>query len=130
MVPDDGDLVATILTAAHEHFVAERYEAAEAFLGLVRQTDRSTDPAETWARFGHLQFAFEDYEAAGRSFGNAAAYHPEDATLQANLALICLRLGDQDNFQGYLRRALLLEPENALALGLLEEFGTESPGSF
>ncbi len=122
-VPGPTGLVSTLLTAAQEHFVDRSYAAANAFLKLIPQPD--THPAATWQQLGHLHFSLAEYEAAGRAYGYAAAYAPRDASLQVRLAHTCLHLDDLASFEGYLRRALALDPESAHALQLLADLNRD-----
>jgi tetratricopeptide (TPR) repeat protein len=123
VVPGPAGLLTALVNAAQEHFAASRFAAANAFLKLIRQPD--TQPAATWQQLGHLHFALADYEAAGRAYGYAAAYHPRDASLQVRLAHTCLRLDDIPSFEGHFRRALALEPESAPALQLLADLNRD-----
>jgi tetratricopeptide (TPR) repeat protein len=118
-VPGPAGLVTTVLAVAQAHFAEGRHALADAFLQLIRQPD--APPAATWQELGNLQFTLGEYEAAGRAYGYAAAYHPKDAGLQVRLARTCLRLDDRPNFEGYLQRALALDPDNSPALQLLAE---------
>jgi cytochrome c-type biogenesis protein CcmH len=112
-------MIADILSEAQGHFRADRLSAAEAFLRLMPRP--ATPPGDTWRELGRLHFALAQYHEAGRAFGYAAAHRPDDADLQVDLALTCLKMGDIDNFEGYLTRALKLEPGNGRALKLLAD---------
>jgi tetratricopeptide repeat protein 21B len=122
-VPGPAGLVSTLLAAAQAHFGARDYETANAFLKLIPQPD--TKPAETWEQLGQLHFALGEFEPAGQAYGYAAAYAPRDATLQVRLAHTCLHLDDLESFEGYLRRALALDPESAPALQLLADLNRD-----
>jgi tetratricopeptide (TPR) repeat protein len=122
-VPGPAGLVSTILSAAKDHFAEASYAAADAFLKLVPQP--GSQPAATWQQLGHLHFSLAEYESAGRAYGYAAAYEPADAGLQVRLAQTCLQLDDLPSFEGYLSRALTLEPENAAALQLLADLNRD-----
>ncbi len=122
-VPGPAGLVSTILTAAQEHFAEASYAVANAFLKLVPQPE--AHPATTWQQLGHLHFSLAEYEAAGRAYGYAAAYFPRDAAIQVRLAHTCLHLDDLASFEGYLRRALVLDPESAPALQLLADLNRD-----
>lgn len=123
VVPGPAGLRSIVLDAAQEHFAAASYAAADAFLKLIRQP--ATHPAATWQQLGHLHFSLAEYEAAGRAYGYAAAYDPRDASLQVRLAHTCLRLDDVASFEGYMRRALALNPESAPALQLLADLNRD-----
>jgi Flp pilus assembly protein TadD len=84
-----------------------------------------TDPATTWCEAAHLHFALADYESAGWAYGFAAAHRPDDAAIQIRLALTCHQLGDRASAQGYLDRALSLDPLNPQARKLLDELALE-----
>lgn len=75
---------------------------------------------------GHLHFSLGEYVAAGRAYGFAAAYDPQDVSLQVRLAHTCLRLDDIPSFEGYLGRALALDPESAPALQLLADLNRDN----
>ena len=122
-VPGPAEMVSILLAAAQEHFANSRYAAADAFLKLIRQTE--PPPAARWLQLGHLHFSLAEYEAAGRAYGYAAAYDPRDAGLQVRLAQTCLRLDDIPSFEGYLRRALALDPESPPALQLLADLNRD-----
>jgi tetratricopeptide (TPR) repeat protein len=122
-VPGPAGLVSTILSAAQEHFAEASYAVANAFLKLVPQPE--AHPAATWQQLGHLHFSLAEYEAAGRAYGYAAAYFPRDAAIQVRLAHTCLHLDDLASFEGYLRRALVLDPESAPALQLLADLNRD-----
>ena len=111
------------MDASREHFTASHYAAADAFLKLVRLHD--THPAATWQQLGQLYFSLAEYEAAGRAYGYAAAYDAGDASLQVRLAHTCLLLGDIPSFEGYMRRALALDPESPPALQLLADLNRD-----
>lgn len=123
-VPGPGGLLATLVDLSQRHFATGHYAAASAFVKLIRQPD--PDPALTWERLGHLHFGLAEYEAAGRAYGYAAAYDPKDATLQVRLAHTCLRQDDIPSFEGYLSRALKLDPDNASALQLLADVNRDN----
>lgn len=122
-VPNDAGLVAALLNAAQEHFAAASYAAADAFLKLIPQP--VIHPAATWQQMGHLHFSLAEYEAAGRAYGYAAAYDPRDASLQVRLAHTCLLLEDIASFEGYLQRALTLDPAGAPAHQLLADLNRD-----
>ena len=123
-VPGPTGLLANLVTAAQAHFAATHYATAIAFLELVQFPD--PQPARTWQRLGHLHFSLAEYDAAGRAYGYAAAYDPRDASLQVRLAHTCLRLDDVPSFEGYLERALALDPESAPALQLLADLNRDT----
>ena len=123
-VPGPTGLLTQIVEAAQAHFAAARYAVAIAFVKLIRQPD--PDPASTWERLGHLHFGLGEYEEAGRAYGYAAAYDPQDAGLQVRLAHTCLRQDDIPSFEGYLGRALKLDPESAPALQLLADINRDN----
>jgi predicted Zn-dependent protease len=123
VVPGPAGLVSMVLEAAQANFAAGRYAVADAFLRLIRQP--AADPAVTWRELGHLYFAMAEYEAAGRAYGYAAAYDPRDASLQVRLAHTCLLLDDIASFEGYLQRALTLDPESVPALQLLGDLSRD-----
>lgn len=112
-------LIADLLSAAQGHYRASRFVAAEAFLRLIPQP--ATPLAETWRGLGRLHYSLAQYDEAGRAFGFAAAHRPDDADLQVDLALTCLQLDDVDSFEGYLSRALRLEPDSRRGLQLLAD---------
>lgn len=122
-VPGPVGLLSDLVTAAQAQFAATRYAAAIAFLKLIQLPD--THPARTWQQLGHLHFSLAEYDAAGRAYGYAAAYDPRDASLQVRLAHTCLRLDDIPSFEGYLGRALQLDPESAPALQLLADLNRD-----
>jgi len=122
-VPDAAGLVATILQEAETRFLRGNGVAAESFLDLIRQPTKS--PADTWLALSRLHFGEGDFAAAGRTCGYAAAYRPKDAALQAQLALICLRLGEIHSFEIHLARALRLDAENPAALQLLADLNRD-----
>lgn len=113
------DLVAELTRAARHEFTAGRPESASQCLRLINRVGAS--PARGWRHLGDWYFRHGDFESAGRALGRAAAHRPADATLQASLARVCLRLQDVPSFEGYLARALALDPRNLLALELLAE---------
>ncbi len=115
-VPGTAGLVDAILTSAHSHFAESRYETSDTLLKLIPIA--VVQPAATWEQLGHLHFSLGEYVAAGRAYGFAAAYAPRDISLQMRLAHICLLLDDIENFKGYLKRALSMEPESTLPLQL------------
>lgn len=119
MVPEPSELIADLLAAAQDHFQASRYEAAEAFLRLMPRP--TTAAVETWRELGDLHFSLAEYQEAGRAYGFAAAHRPDDADLQVQLAVTCLRLDDIESFEAYLARALRLEPTNPRGLKLLAD---------
>jgi len=123
VVPGPAGLVAILVQAAQEHFAAGRYVAAEAFLKLIRQP--AAHPAVTWRESGRLHFSLGDYDAAGRAYGYAAAYDPRDVSLQVRLAHVCLLLDDIASFEGYLQRALDMDPESVPALQLLGDLSRD-----
>ncbi len=110
-------LVVAILAAVRARLTSVHPESARAFQRLLGRA--TTKPGRTWRELGRLLFDDDEFEAAGRAFGYAAAYEPDDAGLQATLALTCLRLDDVPAFEGYLQRAFTLEPTNQVALELL-----------
>jgi tetratricopeptide (TPR) repeat protein len=122
-VPESAVLIADLLSEAQGHFRASRYTAAEAFLRLIPRP--TTPPGDTWRELGNLHYSLGQYAEAGKAFGYAAAYRPDDADLQVNLALTCLKLDDIDSFEGYLTRALRLEPDNRRGLKLLADLHRE-----
>jgi len=122
-VPDAAGLRVTLLEAAKDQFRRGNFIAAQACLELVRRP--GADPADTWLALSRLHFAVGDFEAAGRTCGYAAAYRPQDADLQARLALICFRLGDLRCFEIHLARALALDEENVNAWQLLADLNRE-----
>ena len=122
-VPGPDGLVSTLLAAAQAHFDARDYATANAFLKLIPQPD--TQPAATWQQLGQLHFALGEFEPAGRAYGYAAAYQPRDASLQVHLAHTCLRLDDIPSFEGYLQRALTLDPDSSPALQLLADLNRD-----
>lgn len=126
VVPDSAVLMADLLSAAHAHFQASRLDTAEAFLRLV--PGPTTDPWRTWRDLGHLHFSLAEFEAAGRAYGYAAAFRPDMADLQVDLARTCLELDDIDNFEAYLTRALRLEPDNRCGLKLLADLHRNTGG--
>lgn len=116
-VPSLAELARRVMDLAQEHFDQGDFAAASAFTRLLSQR---LPEDQLWEQLGHLHLSLCEYEAAGRAFGYAAAFRPHDATLQAKISLVCLRLGDQPSYQGYLKRALALDPANHFALELLK----------
>ena len=122
-VPGSGGMMALVVESAQAHFVAGHYAVADAFLKLIQQDD--APPGSIWEQLGQLHFRLAEYESAGRAYGYAAAYDPQNATLQTRLAQICLCLDDIPSFEGYLRRALRLDSACAPALQLLADLNRD-----
>lgn len=122
-VPGVDGLVSALLSAASARFKSVQPKSARAFLRLVRRAE--SKPGRTWEDFGRLLFEDREYAAAGRAFGYAAAYRPTDAGLQATLALTCLRLDDLASFQGYIQRAIAIDPTNPVALEMLADLNRQ-----
>ncbi len=118
-VPGPVGLVRVLVAAAEREFGSGQPGRAQRYLDLVRGA--ATHPDSTWRRAAELLYQGGEFEAAGRAFGYAAAYDPGDAGLQAELARVCFSLGDLDSFDGYMRRALVLDPEHPLTLELIAE---------
>jgi tetratricopeptide (TPR) repeat protein len=123
-VPDSTEMLAMLVRSAQDHYLAGRYESAQAFLELAQEPD--IQPATAWRRVGELHFSLGEYEAAGWAYGYATACAPGDPRLHVWLARICLCLGEIPSFEGYLRRALDLAPENAPALQLLADLDRDN----
>lgn len=112
-------LVSSLVSAAAREFGEGYPERANLFLRLVHPA--VTHPGRTWRQAGQLHFDHGRFEEAGLAFGQAAAFFPSDVELQVRLARTCLHLGDVPNFEGYLQRALTLNPAHPAAIELVAD---------
>lgn len=112
-------MVRSILAAAHMQYEGGNLGAARDFLILLEPLKAHT--SDTLLALGNIHYQLKEYEPAGTAYGRAAGLAPEDASLQAALARTCLKLEDVKGFEGYLGRALQLDPANWDALKLLAD---------
>lgn len=113
------ELWTCLFDATRARLLAGRPDQAREYLRLFPRARRY--PRRTWQDLGRLLYRHGEFEAAGKALGIAAAHRPGCAEIQARIALVCLRLEDIPAFEGYLHRALLLDPSNAFALELLAD---------
>lgn len=119
VLPLVAELLTTLFEAARDRLSAGRPDQARDYLRLLPRVRRQ--PRRAWVDLGKMFYGHGEFEAAGRALGIAAAHQPGSAEIQARLALVCLRLEDIPAFEGYLQRALLLDPANRFALELLAD---------
>jgi tetratricopeptide (TPR) repeat protein len=114
------DLVQDVIRSAEEHYQAGDFARARQFLQLLDSLAAHT--AETLQTAGNLSLLLGEFELAGEALHRALALRPDDASLLVSLALVDFRRQNHPNINGFLARALLLEPENLEALKLLADW--------
>lgn len=118
-LPCAAELLSCLFEAARDRLSAGRPDQAREYFRLLPRVRRQ--PRRAWMDLGRLLYGHGEFEAAGKALGIAAAQHPGSAEIQARIALVCLRLEDIPAFEGYLQRALHLDPSNPFALELLAD---------
>lgn len=118
-LPQAAELLTALFEAARDRLSAGRPDQARDYLRLLPRVRRQ--PLRAWMDLGKMFYGHGEFEAAGKALGIAAAHQPGSAEIQARLALVCLRLEDIPAFEGYLQRALFLDPSNRFALELLAD---------
>lgn len=118
-LPQAAELLTCLFEAARNRLSAGRPDQARDYFRLLPRVRRQ--PRRAWMDLGKMLYGHGEFEAAGKALGIAAAHRPDSAEIQARLALVCLRLEDIPAFEGYLHRALHLDPSNPFSLELLAD---------
>ena len=117
--PNDT-FVRAIIQTAEEHYQQRNLAAARQSL-LLLDTLAAHTP-DTLQTIGNLSLLLGEHEPAGEAYRRALALKPDDVSLLVSLALVDFHLRTHPDFNGFLSRALELDPENPDALKILADW--------